>query len=114
MAVTKSWTAAGTAPAALAVEAAPRPRSELKWLVGASLLIAAGLAMVFAAKTEGEASLQTAVVNLNTVTSADELEPLFAGANSDLAHDLFSYLQQARPLKNAGAVARHMPRRLFA
>jgi cell division protein FtsI/penicillin-binding protein 2/cell division protein FtsW (lipid II flippase) len=113
MAVTKSWTAAGTAPAVIAVEAEPQPRSELKWLLGASLLIAAGLAMVFAAKTESEGANQT-VVNLNTVASADEFAPLFGTANSDLAHDLFSYLQQARPLKNVGAVARHMPRRLFA
>jgi cell division protein FtsI/penicillin-binding protein 2/cell division protein FtsW (lipid II flippase) len=114
MAVTKSWTAAGTAPAVMAAEAAPRPRSELKWLLGASFLIAAGLAMVFAAKTESETAVQTSVINLNTVTGADHLEPLFAGANSDLAHDLFSYLQRARPLKNTGAIARHMPRRLFA
>jgi cell division protein FtsI/penicillin-binding protein 2/cell division protein FtsW (lipid II flippase) len=112
MAVTRSWTAVGTTPVAIAVEAAPRPRSEVKWLLGASLLVAAGLAMVFVAKTQ---IAPTAVVNLNTVAGAEELQPLFESANSDrLAADLFSYLQTARPLKNVGAVARHVPRRLFA
>ncbi|HLI83484.1 MAG TPA: FtsW/RodA/SpoVE family cell cycle protein [Bryobacteraceae bacterium] len=112
MAVTKSWTAVGTTPAAVAVAAAPAPRGELKWLLGASLLVAAGLAMVFAAKTQISPA---AVVNLNTVIGPEQLRPLIESSDSDrLAADLFSYLQTARHLRNVGAVARHLPRRLFA
>jgi cell division protein FtsI/penicillin-binding protein 2/cell division protein FtsW (lipid II flippase) len=117
MAVTRSWTAVGTTPVAIAVEAAPRPRSELRWLLGASLLVAAGLATVFVAKTQ---IAPTAVVNLNTVAGAEELQPLFTGAGSqgpgagDLAADLFAAAGRARPLRNVGAVARHIPRRLYA
>ena len=49
MAITKSWAGSGIAPAEVFVKA-PRIRSELFWLVCASLFVAAGLAIVYAAK----------------------------------------------------------------
>jgi cell division protein FtsI/penicillin-binding protein 2/cell division protein FtsW (lipid II flippase) len=121
MAVTKSWTAAGTTPAVITVQTAAESRSGFRWLAGASLLVAAALAMVFAAKTESDQASQTAVVNLNTVTSADQLQPLFAGAQGSraggqgqVAADIFEFLRKSRPVKNVGVVARKIPRRLFA
>jgi cell division protein FtsI/penicillin-binding protein 2/cell division protein FtsW (lipid II flippase) len=136
MAVTRSWSAAGAAPAVLAIgqsrHAGARTRAELAWLVCASLLVAAGLAIVSVAKTqsvaEAEERLRTGgLVNLNTVASADQLLPLVAGAGvqsgdqgpgvgvqNALAADVFASLERGRPLKNVGAVARKLPRRVFA
>src|SRR3974390_2239736 len=137
MAVTRSWSAAGAAPAVLKIgqsrrHAGTRARAELAWLVYASLLVAAGLGMVFASKTqsvaEAEERLRTGgLVNLNTLASADQLLPLIAGAGlqsgdqgpggagqNPLAGEVFASLERGRPLKNVGAVARKLPRRLFA
>jgi cell division protein FtsI/penicillin-binding protein 2/cell division protein FtsW (lipid II flippase) len=118
MAVTKSWATevVGPAPGPANVTR-PHP---LGWLLSASLLVASALAMVFAAKSGADPG--PAVINLNAVTSADELRPLFAGARSQgpgaseeqLAEKVFSAVEHARPLKNVGVVARKMPRRLFA
>ena len=72
MAVTRSWAAAGAAPAVLATGQSRRmgahARTELRWLVCASLLVAAGLGMVFVAKTHSAATPSRSMVNLNTVT----------------------------------------------
>jgi cell division protein FtsI/penicillin-binding protein 2/cell division protein FtsW (lipid II flippase) len=98
MAVTKSWVAA--APAIIAVEKPPAVMSGVAWLVAASLLVAAGLVMAYAGKSQafGESG---GLVNLNTVTSADDLKPL-AGPAAD---GLFDYLDRKRPIPNIGALA---------
>jgi cell division protein FtsI/penicillin-binding protein 2/cell division protein FtsW (lipid II flippase) len=136
VAVTRSWTAAGAAPAMLAIGqtryTGARARAELIWLVCASLLVAAGLGLVFAAKTQSEAEAEErlragSLVNLNTVASADQLRPLVAGAGvqsgdqgpgaagqNALALEVFASLERGQPLKNVGAVARKLPRRVFA
>ena len=84
MAVTRSWTAAGAAPAVLAVgqthDARTHTRSELVWLLCASLLVAAGLGMVLAAKIQSGADVPPATVNLNTISSPGELVPLLEQA----------------------------------
>ncbi|MBV8903055.1 MAG: FtsW/RodA/SpoVE family cell cycle protein, partial [Acidobacteriia bacterium] len=109
MAVTKSWSPTLTV-------SEPRHSSEPRpsgsgWLPVASLLVAAALAQVFAAKTETGLTPGTAVINLNAITSPDDLKPLFQSSTPD---SLFAVLQSLRPLKNVGAIARKMPRRLFA
>ncbi|HEY2014204.1 MAG TPA: hypothetical protein VGH38_11930, partial [Bryobacteraceae bacterium] len=75
MAVTRSWSVPGQAPAVVAIGESVAPRSELVWLVCASLFVAAGLAMVYASRVmnfPGAGQL----VNLNTVTGPEELLPL--------------------------------------
>jgi cell division protein FtsW (lipid II flippase)/cell division protein FtsI/penicillin-binding protein 2 len=103
VAVTKSWTA--TAPAIVSVRKGAAPRSEIVWLLGASLFVAAGLASVLAAKIQ---AIQTAgpAINLNTVSSADELKPVLDTASERT----FEFLERARPLRNVGALAAVRPR----
>ncbi len=110
MAVTRSWTAAGTAPALLMVKGRDvAPRGQWVWLMGASLFVAAGLASVFAAKSiqmEGAERL----VNLNTVSSVDQLLPLLEPfpnreERALVAQRTFDYLERVRPVQNVGALS---------
>ncbi len=111
MAVTRSWTAK---PFVVSVANQAPPKSELVWLAAASLFVAAALGMVYSAKVQGFAST-TALVNVNTVGSAEELAPLFAlypdrTQREDLARETFEFLERARPLRNVGALtALHAP-----
>ena len=120
MAVTKSWTAAGAAPAVLAVGqkryTGAHARAELVWLLCSSLLVAIAMGMVFVAKTQTWAGPRPSMVNLNTVSSADQLVPLLESSpdRDSLAAEVFASLEKGRPLKNVGAVARKLPRRVFA
>jgi cell division protein FtsI/penicillin-binding protein 2/cell division protein FtsW (lipid II flippase) len=98
MAVTKSWAAA--APAILAVERPPRAASGLVWLLAASVLVAAGLVLAYAGKSQAFAGADR-LVNVNTVGSAEELKPL-AGPAAD---GLFEFLERKRPIANIGALA---------
>jgi cell division protein FtsW (lipid II flippase) len=113
MAVTRSWTAPGARP--FAPPSKPRkPGRELAWLLGASLLAAGGLAMVYAAKMAafaGDERLQQgALVNLNAVTTPEQLAPLLdsvadqAEREAD-AQRVFEFVERARPLRNVGALA---------
>jgi cell division protein FtsW (lipid II flippase)/cell division protein FtsI/penicillin-binding protein 2 len=116
MALTRSWTAPGARPEVVNVRKPAAPRSELVWLLGASLLVAAGLAMVYAAKSEGFAGAEDRLkrgelVNVNLVTGPEQLLPLlesFPGrAERELvAQKTFDFLARARPLGNVGALAR--------
>lgn len=116
MALTRSWTAPGARPEVVNVRQPAAPRSELVWLLGASLLVAAGLAMVYAAKSEGFAGAEERLkrgelVNINLVTGLEQLLPLlesFSGrAERELvAQKTFDFLARARPLGNVGALAR--------
>ena len=115
MAVTRSWTGPGSKPAIVAIEGRGQPPSEIWWLVSASLLVAAGLAIVYAAKTEPFASVteklhRGELVNVNTVSAPDDLLPLlesFPGptGRAAIAEKTFDFLQRARPLRNVGALA---------
>jgi cell division protein FtsI/penicillin-binding protein 2/cell division protein FtsW (lipid II flippase) len=98
MAVTKSWGAA--VPAMIAVEKPPKVASGIAWLACASVLVAAGLAMAYAGKSQEFGGAQ-ALVNVNTAASSDELKPLVGPA----ADDVFDFLQRKRPIANIGALA---------
>ena len=105
MAVTRSWTAK---PFVVSVAEPAPPRSELVWLVAASLFVATALGMVYSAKVHGFTST-TQLVNLNAVESPEELAPLFAlypdaTQREDLARETFEFLERARPLRNVGAL----------
>jgi cell division protein FtsI/penicillin-binding protein 2/cell division protein FtsW (lipid II flippase) len=86
------------------------------WLVGASLLVVAGLASVYAAKTQNfpdvsERLRHGDLLNLNAVSSADQLSPFLdiiqnrAERDAD-AEKLFAFLRAAHPLRNVGVLAR--------
>jgi len=116
MALTRSWTAPGARPEVVNICKPAAPGSELVWLLGASLLVAAGLAMVYAAKSGGFAGAEERLkrgelVNVNLVTGPEQLLPLlesFSGrAERELvAQKTFDFLARARPLGNVGALAR--------
>ncbi len=97
MPITKSWAAA--APALIAVEKPPAAAG-IAWLAAASLLVAAGLTIVYAGKSQSFAGAE-ALVNVNTVQSAEELAPLAGPA----APGVFEFLENKRPLANIGALA---------
>jgi cell division protein FtsI/penicillin-binding protein 2/cell division protein FtsW (lipid II flippase) len=106
MAVTKSWTAPRAVPKVVAAQPARR-RQEALWLIGASFFVAAGLAMVYSAKAPGFAGAER-FINLNTVRSAGELLPALEmfPDRTERAQTIYEFLEQARPLRNVGALGR--------
>jgi cell division protein FtsI/penicillin-binding protein 2/cell division protein FtsW (lipid II flippase) len=109
MAVTRSWTAAGTGPALVSVKAASRPGVRLGWLVCGSLFVAAGIGMAYLAKVPALATVGQ-LVNLNQVSSAEELLPLLESYSDraerqTVAQTLFEFIDRRRPLPNAGALS---------
>jgi len=113
MAVTRSWTAPGSRPAVMAIETPRAPRGEWLWLVTASLLVAAGLAMVFAAKSQDFAAVERKLahgelVNLNTVQGPEDLVPVLK-SREETAGRVFEVIERARPLRNTGVLARVLP-----
>jgi cell division protein FtsI/penicillin-binding protein 2/cell division protein FtsW (lipid II flippase) len=119
VAVTRSWTASGVTAAEIAdCGIRPAARSQVRWVVAASLLVAMALVMVYAAKTRNfsadtEHLQNSEVVNVNAITSADQLTPVLQGFRNqnELAENLAAFVRQKRPLKNVGAIARVLPSR---
>src|ERR1051326_5673325 len=103
MAVTKSWTATG--PVILPKRPA-RVELGVAWLIAASLLVSAGLGVVYTAKQQRATG---AALNVNAVGSPDDLLPVLEAFpnRTELAPRIFD----SRPLRNAGALTRVMPRR---
>src|SRR5580698_4456724 len=86
------------------------------WLASASVLVAAGLAFVYAAKTQNFADVSDRLrhgdlLNLNTVSSAEQIEPFLDviqdGTERHVdAEKLLEFLRAAHPLRNVGTVSR--------
>ena len=116
MAITKSWeeSLAVQLEAAAKVKQVER-RRELWWLLGASAVVAAGLALVFVAKTQDFAEQQlrldrNELVDLNQITSSKRLLPALqfftdSGERQIAADRIWMYLESHRPLPNVGALA---------
>jgi cell division protein FtsW (lipid II flippase)/cell division protein FtsI/penicillin-binding protein 2 len=117
MAVTKTWEA--RAAARLAFADVPKPwerRREAWWLAGASLLVACGLALVIAAKTQDFPDLaarlaHSELLNLNTVERPEQLLPVLqaipdSGERAAIAGRISAYLANHHPVPNAGVLAR--------
>jgi cell division protein FtsI/penicillin-binding protein 2/cell division protein FtsW (lipid II flippase) len=105
MAVTKSWAAK---PAFLEVKTAVPRGGGLLALVCASILVAGGLVLAYAGKSQAFES--GTPVNLNGVTSSDELLPILEvfpdrAERQAVADGMFDFLQRKRPLPNVGALA---------
>ncbi len=119
MAVTQSWTAPGATPSVLAVERSGMPRGNWLWLLCASLLVAAGLGMVYGGKSRSFAAAGR-LVQINAVSSPQELAPLLESfqdreQRESAAQTVFDFLERSRPLANVGALvavrAPGLPRR---
>lgn len=117
MAVTRSWEArANLRPGAEKPPVPPERRSELRWLLVASLLVVGGLAHVFFAKTQDFAQLQARLdrgelVNLNAVREPEDLLPYLQiisdeGQRVEAARRIVAAVESSRPLPNVGALAR--------
>src|SRR5258706_7843854 len=117
MAVTKSWEL--SQEVRFGLKSIPVPggrRRELFWLLGASLAVAAGLALVLLAKTEDftaqQARLESGeLINLNTATSQQQLLPFLQvyadpAERESVAEKVWGYLRSHPPLPNVGALAR--------
>ena len=115
MAVTRSWEAKVVAVKSAAASGRAGWR-EFAWLVSASLLVGAGLLLVYSAKsyrfTESEASLARGdLLDLNRVDNADQLLPFLQvfrseGEREFVSKTVFDYLAAHRPLANVGALGR--------
>src|SRR6476659_5876424 len=81
MPLTKSWTdRVIPVPVEPVRYAVPQRRSELVWLLLASIVVGTGLWLVYQAKTQNYADVEAKLahnelLNLNTVTSSEELLP---------------------------------------
>src|SRR5580704_192416 len=113
MAVTKSWAAPGARPVVVAIRTPRVRRTEMLWLVAASVFVASGLAMVYAAKSQDFAAVeqklaQGSLVNLNAVQNPDDLMGLLK-SREDTAGAVFAAIERNRPLRNTGVLARVLP-----
>ena len=113
MAVTRSWTATGTAPVMVRVERR-RGSLSLACLAAASVVVLAGLWFVYQAKVQRMSNAP--VLNVNAVSSPDDLLPVleFFPDRAELAPRIYDFLQRARPVRHAGALTAVIPRRQFA
>ncbi len=117
MAVTKSWESKVLVTGAKAGAASGRVGwREFIWLALSSLLVAAGLLMVYSAKTQGFPESVAALgrgdlLDLNQVSKPEQLLPFLQVFQDEtqretVANKMFDYLSSHRPLPNVGALAR--------
>jgi cell division protein FtsW (lipid II flippase)/cell division protein FtsI/penicillin-binding protein 2 len=117
LAVTKSWEAKVLTVGRAAGAGVGRAGwLELAWLIAASGLVCAGLALVYAAKSHNFGELAARVdrgelLNLNRVGKPDDLLPflqVFRGEaeRSSVASQVFDFVAARRPLANVGALAK--------
>ena len=117
MAVTRSWETKVLDREAVVEKGARRAsRGDFLWLAVASFMVAAGLALVFLAKTQNFFEIQRQLdrrdlLNLNAIESADQVLP-FLQVFSDtaerqlVADKTYEYLRAHHPIPNVGALAR--------
>jgi len=94
----------------------PSRTSGIFWLAGASLLVAGGLAYVYAAKTQNfpdvsERLRHGDLLNLNAVSNSDQLLPFLDIVQDKTEREadsekLFAFLRTAHPLHNVGTLSR--------
>ena len=122
MAITRSWTAQGTAPVTIRAGRPAKPASDLQWLMAASLLVTMGLSLVYAAKTQNFAADaerlgRGALVNINRVAGPGDLAPMIQSFpdRTSLAETIFHAVEGKQPLRNVGAITRaKIPRNMLA
>src|SRR5207302_11055292 len=87
-------------------------RREMWWLLGASLVVVAGLVLALLAKTEDFGEQQARLgrgelLDLNTAAGPQDLLPFLrvfpdSAERESMAENVWSYLQSHRPLPNVG------------
>jgi cell division protein FtsI/penicillin-binding protein 2/cell division protein FtsW (lipid II flippase) len=114
MALTKSWEHQVRTDIAQVVTARRKDRRVRGfWLLSASLMAAAGLALVFFAKTQDFSDEQARLdrgelLNLNTAPDAQRVLPFVTSTAQ--AESIGEYLRRSGSLPNVGALARIRPR----
>ncbi|MGP0071549.1 MAG: FtsW/RodA/SpoVE family cell cycle protein [Bryobacteraceae bacterium] len=118
MAVTKSWESKVISASAAKGATAPGRIAwrEFVWLALSSLMVAAGLLMVYSAKTQNFPELSAALahgelIDLNHVNKPEQLLPFLQvfqdeSQREQAAGKMFDYISTHRPLPNVGALAR--------
>jgi cell division protein FtsI/penicillin-binding protein 2/cell division protein FtsW (lipid II flippase) len=117
MPLTKSWTdKVIPVPLEPVRYAVPRRKSELVWLLLASIVVGTGLWLVYQAKTQNYADIESKLahnelLNLNAVTSSDQLLPFLRFQSDDaqrreLADKIFQTLGKSQPVRNVGALSK--------
>jgi len=117
VALTRSWDENAIAAPVIHARASAVPRpSGIGWLFASSVIVAAGLVLVFLAKTSNFADAQarldrSELVNLNAVSSREQLLPFLRffsdpESRAGVAEKTFAFLQERRPLRNVGALSR--------
>jgi cell division protein FtsW (lipid II flippase)/cell division protein FtsI/penicillin-binding protein 2 len=116
LAVTKSWEAKVLAEGKKAASAGRAGWREFTWLFGASLLVGAGLFLVYSAKTHNFPELQRQLaagelLDLNRVAKADNLLPFLQvfprqEERQSVAGKIFDYVAARPALPNVGALSR--------
>ncbi len=115
MAVTKSWELRVVTTLERPAGAPPERRRELPWLIGASLMVSAGLLMTGFAKTQNfpdiEARLERGeLLNLNAVRTPEQVLPFLnalpnAEERQAAAEKIVAAISPSKPLPNVGALA---------
>jgi cell division protein FtsI/penicillin-binding protein 2/cell division protein FtsW (lipid II flippase) len=117
MAVTKSWDSAVASRIAFERKAGSPERKREFWpLLGASILVAGGLALVYSAKTQDFPTLQQhldsgELLDINTAKNAGEIANILfvfedPGERAYAAERVWSFLESNRPIPNAGSLSR--------
>ena len=117
MAVTKSWESNVVSTGAKGAMATGRIAwREFIWLALSSALVAAGLLMVYSAKTQNFPEMSAALsrgelIDLNQVSKPEQLLPFLQvfqdeAQREQAANKMFDYLSTHRHLPNVGALAR--------
>ena len=117
MAVTKSWESKVLAlPGEDGAASGRVGWRQFAWLAGASLVVSAGLALVYSARTQNFAELSARLdrgelIDLNLVTTPEQLLPLLQifpdpVERAMAARKTYEFLAARRPIQNAGALAR--------
>jgi cell division protein FtsW (lipid II flippase)/cell division protein FtsI/penicillin-binding protein 2 len=117
LAVTKSWESNVISTGAKGAVASGRIGwREFIWLALSSLLVAAGLLMVYSAKTQNFPELSAGLahgelIDLNGVSKPEQLLPFLQVFQDEaerrrVANKMFDYLSTHPPLPNVGALAR--------
>src|SRR5581483_11429713 len=117
MPLTKSWTdKVIPVPMEPVRYAVPRRRSEFAWLLLASIVVGAGLWLVYQAKTQNFADVESKLahgelLNLNAVTSSDDLLPFLRFQPDELqrralAVKMYETLRRSQPIRNVGTLSR--------
>jgi len=116
VAVTRSWESKVLVASELGTASGRIGLREFCWLGAASVLVSAGLALVYSAKTQNFPDLSARLdrgelLDLNRVTRPDQLAPFLQVFPGDaerqaVAARTFDFLAAHRPLRNDGALAR--------